>query len=69
MIEGMMGEGQVMFVAIAVTAEPSGMATTKGLDFVAAIWPRWVMVPLRKLIAFHERGRMLKALAPAPDGA
>jgi oxepin-CoA hydrolase/3-oxo-5,6-dehydrosuberyl-CoA semialdehyde dehydrogenase len=56
------GEGQVL--ADAVTGEPIAAATTKGLDFAAILdYGRTKgNIALRKF-TFHERGRMLKALA------
>jgi len=56
------GEGQALYDA--VTSETIAYATTKGLDFAAILqYGREVgNTNLRKL-TFHERGRMLKALA------
>jgi oxepin-CoA hydrolase / 3-oxo-5,6-dehydrosuberyl-CoA semialdehyde dehydrogenase len=56
------GEGQALYDA--VTGETVAHATTKGLDFAAILqYGREVgNTSLRKL-TFHERGRMLKALA------
>jgi oxepin-CoA hydrolase / 3-oxo-5,6-dehydrosuberyl-CoA semialdehyde dehydrogenase len=56
------GEGQTLYDA--VTGETIAQATTKGLDFNSILqYGRNVgNVSLRKL-SFHERGRMLKALA------
>jgi oxepin-CoA hydrolase / 3-oxo-5,6-dehydrosuberyl-CoA semialdehyde dehydrogenase len=56
------GEGQPLYDA--VTGETVAHATTKGLDFAAILqYGREVgNTSLRKL-TFHERGRMLKALA------
>src|SRR5436853_5807121 len=56
------GEGQTLYDA--VTGETIASATTKGLDFASILqYGREVgNVALRKL-TFHERGRMLKALA------
>lgn len=56
------GEGQPLYDA--VTGETIAYATTKGLDFASILqYAREVgNTSLRKL-SFHERGRMLKALA------
>jgi oxepin-CoA hydrolase / 3-oxo-5,6-dehydrosuberyl-CoA semialdehyde dehydrogenase len=56
------GEGQLLYNA--VTGEPIAAATSKGLDFASMTdYARKVgNANLRKL-TFHERGRMLKALA------
>ena len=56
------GEGQALYDA--VTSETLAYATTKGLDFASILqYGREVgNTNLRKL-TFHERGRMLKALA------
>lgn len=56
------GEGQALYDA--VTSETIAYATTKGLDFASILqYGREVgNTNLRKL-TFHERGRMLKALA------
>ena len=56
------GDGQALYDA--VTAETIAYATTKGLDFASVLqYGRQVgNTSLRKL-TFHERGRMLKALA------
>jgi oxepin-CoA hydrolase/3-oxo-5,6-dehydrosuberyl-CoA semialdehyde dehydrogenase len=56
------GEGQLLYDA--VTGESIAAATTKGLDFASVLqYGREVgNANLRKL-TFHERGRMLKALA------
>ena len=56
------GEGQPLYDA--VTGETIAYATTKGLDFASVLqYGREVgNTSLRKL-SFHERGRMLKALA------
>lgn len=56
------GEGQVLYDA--VTGEPFATATTKGLDFTAIVqYGREVGNPALRKLTFHERGRMLKALA------
>jgi oxepin-CoA hydrolase / 3-oxo-5,6-dehydrosuberyl-CoA semialdehyde dehydrogenase len=56
------GEGQILYNA--VTGEPIAAASSKGLDFASMTdYARKVgNANLRKL-TFHERGRMLKALA------
>jgi oxepin-CoA hydrolase / 3-oxo-5,6-dehydrosuberyl-CoA semialdehyde dehydrogenase len=56
------GDGQALFNA--VTGEPIGTATTKGLDFKAVTeYARSVGNPALRKMTFHERGNMLKALA------
>lgn len=56
------GEGQILYDA--VTGEPFATATTKGLDFAAIVqYGREVGNPALRKLTFHERGRMLKALA------
>ncbi len=56
------GDGQTLFNA--VTGEPIGTATTKGLDFAAITsYARQVGNPALRKMTFHERGNMLKALA------
>ena len=56
------GEGQLLFNA--VTAEPVGAATTKGLDFKSIIeYGRNTGNPALRKMTFHQRGNMLKALA------
>jgi oxepin-CoA hydrolase / 3-oxo-5,6-dehydrosuberyl-CoA semialdehyde dehydrogenase len=56
------GEGQLLYNA--VTAEPIGAATTKGLDFKSiADYARTVGNPALREMTFHARGNMLKALA------
>lgn len=56
------GEGQLLYDA--VTGEPFATATTKGLDFAAIVqYGREVGNPALRRLTFHERGRMLKALA------
>ena len=55
-------EGQVLYNA--VTGEPIGVATTKGLDFKAITdYARTVGNPALRKMTFHARGNMLKALA------
>jgi oxepin-CoA hydrolase / 3-oxo-5,6-dehydrosuberyl-CoA semialdehyde dehydrogenase len=56
------GDGQVLYDA--VNGEAIAAATTKGLDFKAALdYGRTVGNPALRKMTFHERGRMLKALA------
>jgi oxepin-CoA hydrolase/3-oxo-5,6-dehydrosuberyl-CoA semialdehyde dehydrogenase len=56
------GEGQPLYDA--VTGEAIAAATTKGLDFAAVLrYGREVGNPALRKMTFHERGRMLKALA------
>jgi oxepin-CoA hydrolase / 3-oxo-5,6-dehydrosuberyl-CoA semialdehyde dehydrogenase len=56
------GEGQMLYDA--VTGDPIAAATTKGLDFSKIIeYGRTVGNPALRKRTFHERGRMLKALA------
>jgi oxepin-CoA hydrolase / 3-oxo-5,6-dehydrosuberyl-CoA semialdehyde dehydrogenase len=56
------GDGQLLYNA--VTAEPIGTATTKGLDFKSiADYARTVGNPALRKMTFHARGNMLKALA------
>lgn len=56
------GEGQALYDA--VTAGIVAVATTKGLDFESIVrYGREVGNPALRKLTFHERGRMLKALA------
>jgi oxepin-CoA hydrolase/3-oxo-5,6-dehydrosuberyl-CoA semialdehyde dehydrogenase len=56
------GDEQVLYNA--VTGEEIAVATTKGLDFSSALdYGRKVGNPALRKMSFHERGRMLKALA------
>ena len=56
------GEGQLLYDA--VTGEAIAAATTKGLDFERMLeYGRTVGNPALRKLTFHERGRMLKALA------
>src|SRR4249919_31082 len=56
------GDGQILYNA--VTAEPIGAASTKGLDFAAITnYARTVGNPALRKMTFHARGNMLKALA------
>lgn len=56
------GEGQTLYNA--VTGDAIGAASTKGLDFRAMTeFARTIGNPSLRKLTFHERGRMLKALA------
>lgn len=56
------GDGQILHDA--VTGEAIYTATTKGLDFAEILnYGRTVGNPALRKLSFHERGRMLKALA------
>jgi oxepin-CoA hydrolase/3-oxo-5,6-dehydrosuberyl-CoA semialdehyde dehydrogenase len=56
------GEGQALYDA--VTGEPIAAASTKGLDFHSILqYARETGNPALRRMSFHERGRMLKALA------
>lgn len=56
------GEGQMLYNA--VNGEPIAAATTKGLDFKGMLeFGRSAGGPALRKMTFHERGRMLKALA------
>jgi oxepin-CoA hydrolase/3-oxo-5,6-dehydrosuberyl-CoA semialdehyde dehydrogenase len=56
------GDGQLLFNA--VSGEPIVSAATKGIDFSAALeYGRKKGNPALRKMTFHERGRMLKALA------
>ncbi|MGZ3836953.1 MAG: phenylacetic acid degradation bifunctional protein PaaZ [Flavisolibacter sp.] len=56
------GEGQGLFDA--VTGEPVAAVTTRGLDFASILeYGRRVGNASLRRMTFHERGRMLKALA------
>jgi oxepin-CoA hydrolase/3-oxo-5,6-dehydrosuberyl-CoA semialdehyde dehydrogenase len=56
------GEGQALYNA--VTGEPIFAASTKGLDFHSVLqYARETGNPALRRMSFHERGRMLKALA------
>ena len=56
------GEGQLLYDA--VTGEAIAAATTKGLDFASILdYGRTVGNAALRQMTFHERGRMLKALA------
>jgi oxepin-CoA hydrolase/3-oxo-5,6-dehydrosuberyl-CoA semialdehyde dehydrogenase len=56
------GEGQLLYDA--VTGEPLAAASTKGIDFKAALeYARNTGNPALRRMTFQERGNMLKALA------
>src|SRR5688500_8385156 len=56
------GEGEVLYDA--VTDEPLRSVSTKGLDFASILkYGRETGNPALRKLTFHERGRMLKALA------
>jgi len=56
------GDGQVLHNA--VTGEPIGIATTKGIDFKQVLeYGRNVGGPALRKMTFYERGQMLKKLA------
>ena len=56
------GDGQPLYHA--VTGEQIAIATTRGLDFSAMLnFGRTVGNPALRKMSFHERGRMLRALA------
>ena len=56
------GDGEILYDA--VTDEPISSLSTKGLDFSAILkYAREVGNPALRKLTFHERGRMLKALA------
>ncbi|HYF32040.1 MAG TPA: phenylacetic acid degradation bifunctional protein PaaZ [Chitinophagaceae bacterium] len=56
------GEGDALYNA--VTGDEIAKATTKGLDFAAMLhYGRRVGNPALRKLTFHERGRMLRALA------
>jgi len=56
------GEGQPLFNAC--TGEMVALATSKGMDFAGAVlYARQKGNPVLRKMTFHERGRMLRALA------
>ena len=56
------GEGQPLYDA--VTGDIVATASTAGLDFASMLaYGREVGNPALRKLSFHERGRMLKALA------
>src|SRR5438105_15405199 len=56
------GDGQLLYDA--VTGDAIATATTKGLDFASILqYGREVGNKNLRRLSFHERGRMLKALA------
>ncbi len=62
--EWITGDGDGQFLYNAVTGEPVATATTNGLDFKAMIdYAHSVGNPNLRRLTFHERGRMLRALA------
>ncbi|MGN6355064.1 MAG: phenylacetic acid degradation bifunctional protein PaaZ [Parafilimonas sp.] len=62
--EWITGDGDGQFLYNAVTGEPVAAATTNGLDFKAMIdYAHSVGNPNLRRLTFHERGRMLRALA------
>jgi len=59
-----MGEGDGQQLSNSVTGEPVAMATTKGLPFDEMLrYARKKGNPALRKMSFHERGRMLRALA------
>ncbi len=62
--EWITGDGDGQLLTDAVTGQGIAMATTKGLDFAEVLqYGRQVGNPALRKMTFHERGRMLKALA------
>src|SRR5438094_6609654 len=58
------GDGNGQVLRDAVTGEEIAIATTDGLDFATILdYGRTVGNPALRKMTFHERGRMLKALA------
>ena len=58
------GDGDLQILADAVTGAPVYQAGTRGLDFHEILqYARTVGNPALRKMTFHERGRMLKALA------
>ncbi|MGB4771326.1 MAG: phenylacetic acid degradation bifunctional protein PaaZ [Chitinophagaceae bacterium] len=58
------GEGDGQLLTNAVTGEPVALATTKGLPFDEMLrYARKKGNPALRKMSFHERGRMLRALA------
>ena len=56
------GDGQLLYNA--VTGDPVGVATTKGLDFKSILdYGRNVGNPSLRKMTFHQRGNILKAVA------
>src|SRR6476660_808534 len=56
------GDGQLLYDA--VTSEVIASASTKGIDFESMLqYGRTIGNPALRKMTFHERGRMLKALA------
>src|SRR5437764_4130469 len=58
------GEGEGQILADAVTGLPLYRVGTQGVDFYDVVqYARTVGNPALRKMSFHERGRMLKALA------
>src|SRR5919112_3860136 len=58
------GDGDGQILVNAVNGVPIAAATTKGLDFKAMLeYGRTIGGPALRKMTFHERGRMLRALA------
>jgi oxepin-CoA hydrolase/3-oxo-5,6-dehydrosuberyl-CoA semialdehyde dehydrogenase len=58
------GEGDLQILADAVTGQPLYQAGSGGIDFLEVLYfARTVGNPALRKMSFHERGRMLKALA------
>src|SRR6266700_2556620 len=58
------GDGELQILADAVTGIPVYQAGTRGLDFSNILqYARTVGNPALRKMTFHDRGRMLKALA------
>lgn len=58
------GEGEGEILHNALTGEPIYTASSKGLDFASMMeYARTTAGPVLRKMTFHERGRMLKALA------
>ncbi len=58
------GDGDGQLLCNAVTGAPIALATTKGLDFAGILqYARKIGNPALRRMSFHERGRMLRALA------
>src|SRR5215831_17813464 len=56
------GDGQILHNA--VTGDPIAIASTEGLDFASILnYGRKVGNPALRKMTFHDRGRMLRALA------
>lgn len=58
------GEGDLQILADAVTSQPLYQAGSRGIDFHEILhFARTIGNPALRKMSFHERGRMLKALA------